>query len=58
MSKAVLGIIGGSGLYELPGLERPEWRRIESPWGEPSDEILFAELDGLSLRFLPRHGRG
>nr|MBA3517505.1 S-methyl-5'-thioadenosine phosphorylase [Hyphomicrobiales bacterium] len=42
----------------LPGLERPEWRRIESPWGEPSDEILFAELDGLSLRFLPRHGRG
>ncbi len=58
MAGAVLGIIGGSGLYELPGLERPEWRRIESPWGEPSDEILFAELDGLSLRFLPRHGRG
>lgn len=56
--KAVLGIVGGSGLYDLPGLERPEWRRVESPWGEPSDDILFAELDGLPLRFLPRHGRG
>jgi 5'-methylthioadenosine phosphorylase len=56
--KAVLGIIGGSGLYELPGLEKAEWRRIESPWGEPSDAILFAELHGLPLRFLPRHGRG
>ena len=58
MKPAVLGIVGGSGLYDLPGLEKPEWRRIESPWGEPSDEILFAELDGLPLRFLPRHGRG
>jgi len=56
--KAVLGIIGGSGLYDLPGLQNPEWRRIESPWGAPSDDILFATLDGLPLRFLPRHGRG
>ena len=56
--QAVLGIVGGSGLYDLPGLERPEWRRVDSPWGEPSDDILFAELDGLPLRFLPRHGRG
>ncbi len=56
--QAVLGIVGGSGLYDLPGLEKPEWRLIESPWGEASDEILFAELDGLPLRFLPRHGRG
>ena len=56
--RAVLGVIGGSGLYDLPGLERPEWRRVDSPWGEPSDDILFAELDGLPLRFLPRHGRG
>src|SRR5687767_4383452 len=56
--QAVLGIVGGSGLYDLPGLERPEWRRVDSPWGEASDEILFAELDGLPLRFLPRHGRG
>jgi 5'-methylthioadenosine phosphorylase len=55
---AVLGILGGSGLYDLPGLKHPQWRRVESPWGAPSDEILFAELDGLPLRFLPRHGRG
>ena len=55
---AVLGIIGGSGLYDLPGLKEPEWRRVASPWGAPSDAILFAELDGLPLRFLPRHGRG
>jgi 5'-methylthioadenosine phosphorylase len=56
--EAVLGIIGGSGLYDLPGLENAEWRRVEGPWGEPSDDILFAELAGLQLRFLPRHGRG
>jgi len=56
--EAVLGIIGGSGLYDLPGLEKAEWRRVEGPWGEPSDDILFAELGGLKLRFLPRHGRG
>ncbi len=56
--EAVLGIIGGSGLYDLPGLEKDEWRAIEGPWGEPSDDILFAELAGHKLRFLPRHGRG
>ena len=56
--EAVLGIVGGSGLYDLPGLEKAEWRRIEGPWGEPSDDILFAELAGHKLRFLPRHGRG
>jgi 5'-methylthioadenosine phosphorylase len=55
---AVLGIVGGSGLYDLPGLQGAEWRNIGSPWGEPSDQILHAELDGLKLRFLPRHGRG
>jgi 5'-methylthioadenosine phosphorylase len=58
MTKAVLGIIGGSGLYDLPGLENQRWQAVASPWGEPSDEILFAELDGLPIRFLPRHGRG
>ena len=58
MAHAVLGVIGGSGLYDLPGLEKPEWRRVEGPWGEPSDDVLFAELSGLPLRFLPRHGRG
>jgi 5'-methylthioadenosine phosphorylase len=58
MTQSILGIIGGSGLYDLPGLENPQWRRVDSAWGEPSDQILFAELDGLPLRFLPRHGRG
>lgn len=58
MAQAVLGIIGGSGLYDLPGLESPEWRAVESPWGVPSDQILFAEIGGLPIRFLPRHGRG
>jgi 5'-methylthioadenosine phosphorylase len=58
MTASVLGIIGGSGLYDLPGLENPQWRKIDSPWGAASDEILFADLGGLPLRFLPRHGRG
>ena len=58
MSQAVLGLVGGSGLSDLPGLQNPEWRKVESPWGQPSDEILFAEIEGLPIRFLPRHGRG
>jgi 5'-methylthioadenosine phosphorylase len=56
--RTVLGIIGGSGLYDLPGLTNVEWRTVESPWGEASDDILFAEFEGLPVRFLPRHGRG
>jgi 5'-methylthioadenosine phosphorylase len=58
MAKSILGIVGGSGFYHLPGLSSPEWRRVESPWGAPSDDVLFAEIDGLPIRFLPRHGRG
>jgi 5'-methylthioadenosine phosphorylase len=54
----VLGLIGGSGLYDIPGLEDREWRRIESPWGAPSDAILFGRIGGVQVRFLPRHGRG
>jgi 5'-methylthioadenosine phosphorylase len=54
----VIGLIGGSGLYDIPGLEQREWRRVESPWGEPSDAILFGVLAGVKVRFLPRHGRG
>jgi 5'-methylthioadenosine phosphorylase len=54
----VLGVIGGSGIYDIAGLENTEWRRIESPFGEPSDELLFGPLDGQQLVFLPRHGRG
>ncbi len=58
MGKAVLGIIGGSGLYDLPGLTNTRWEAVSSPWGPPSDEILFGEINGLPIRFLPRHGRG
>lgn len=58
MTKSVLGIVGGSGLYDIPALKNVRWEAVASPWGEPSDQILFAELDGLPIRFLPRHGRG
>lgn len=56
--KKILGIIGGSGLYDIDGLINKKWVKVNSIFGEPSDEILFAELDGLEIRFLPRHGRG
>jgi len=58
MTKTVLGIIGGSGVYDIPGLEKPRWRRIKSPWGNPSDALLFGTYKGTDLVFLPRHGRG
>ncbi len=58
MTQSILGIVGGSGFYNLPGLENPRWEKIMTPWGAPSDDILFAEIDGLPIRFLPRHGRG
>jgi 5'-methylthioadenosine phosphorylase len=58
MARTVLGIIGGSGVYDIPGLENPRWKRIESPWGEASDELLFGTFKGVDLVFLPRHGRG
>ena len=54
----VLGIIGGSGVYDVDGLTNTEWRRVAGPFGEPSDELLFGDLDGQRLVFLPRHGRG
>lgn len=53
-----IGIIGGSGLYAIDGLEEAEWRQVQTPWGEPSDEILFGRIGDVALRFLPRHGRG
>ncbi|MDP6977352.1 MAG: S-methyl-5'-thioadenosine phosphorylase [Myxococcota bacterium] len=58
MASGILGILGGSGLYEIEGLSNREWIKIESPFGDPSDELLFGELDGQKLVFLPRHGRG
>nr|WP_108663315.1 S-methyl-5'-thioadenosine phosphorylase [Acuticoccus kandeliae] len=52
-----LGIIGGSGLYDLPGL-KGEWETIESPWGAPSDQVLRGTIEGTRIVFMPRHGRG
>jgi 5'-methylthioadenosine phosphorylase len=54
----IIGVIGGSGIYEIDGLENTEWRVVESSFGNPSDELLFGELDGQKMVFLPRHGRG
>ena len=54
----VIGIIGGSGLYEIDGLRDAKWVRQDSPWGEMSDEVLTGVLDGVQFVFLPRHGRG
>lgn len=53
-----IGIIGGSGVYNIDGLSNTRWQKIESSFGEPSDELLFGELNGQSMVFLPRHGRG
>jgi 5'-methylthioadenosine phosphorylase len=58
MTKAVLGIIGGSGIYDLPGLEKVRSRRIASPWGEPSAALRIGEMMGLPVVFLPRHDKG
>jgi 5'-methylthioadenosine phosphorylase len=57
MVKAVLGVIGGSGIYDID-LDKARWETIASPWGEPSDQVRRGEIDGLPLVFLPRHGRG
>ena len=58
MSNSVLGIIGGSGVYQIDGLAEVRWQRVDSSFGEASDELLFGDLDGQKLVFLPRHGRG
>jgi 5'-methylthioadenosine phosphorylase len=55
---SVIGIIGGSGIYQIDGLSDAQWRKVESPFGVPSDEILFGSLNGQAMVFLPRHGRG
>src|SRR6185437_12757266 len=58
MTKAVLGIIGGSGIYDLPGLENVREERLASPWGEPSGALRIGEIAGLPVVFLPRHDKG
>jgi len=54
----IIGVIGGSGVYDIEGLNNTRWEAVESPFGEPSDELMFGELDGHAMVFLPRHGRG
>ena len=58
MKKRKLGIIGGSGLYKMEGLEKTKWKKIETAWGSPSDEILTAKLGKEEICFIPRHARG
>jgi 5'-methylthioadenosine phosphorylase len=56
--KTKIGVIGGSGLYEIEGLRGAEWVTVETPWGEPSDQILAGQVGDAEVAFLPRHGRG
>jgi 5'-methylthioadenosine phosphorylase len=54
----MIGIVGGTGLYDIEGMTDRQWRRVASPFGEPSDELLFGRIGGREVVFLPRHGRG
>ena len=54
----VIGVLGGSGVYDIDGLANKRWVKVDSPFGAPSDELLFGDLDGQRMVFLPRHGRG
>jgi 5'-methylthioadenosine phosphorylase len=54
----MIGIVGGTGLYDIDGMTDRQWRKVASPWGEPSDELLFGKIGGREVVFLPRHGRG
>ena len=54
----MIGVIGGSGLYQIDGLEGASWVKVRTPWGKPSDEVLVGRLGGVAMAFLPRHGRG
>ena len=56
--KTCVGIIGGSGLYDLKSLQNTKWIDVSTPWGNPSDQILSGEINNLQIYFLPRHGRG
>ncbi|MFT5742516.1 MAG: 5'-methylthioadenosine phosphorylase [Paracoccaceae bacterium] len=58
MPKTIIGVIGGSGVYDIAGLDGATWQSVHTPWGDPSDQILTGTLDGVDMAFLPRHGRG
>jgi len=56
--QTMIGVIGGSGVYQIDGLEGASWVKVDTPWGAPSDELLIGRLNGVAIAFLPRHGRG
>ncbi len=56
--QTMIGVIGGSGVYQIDGLEGASWVAVPTPWGDPSDDILLGRLSGIPVAFLPRHGRG
>jgi len=56
--QTMIGVIGGSGVYQIDGLEGASWVKVKSPFGKPSDDVLVGRLDGVAMAFLPRHGRG
>jgi 5'-methylthioadenosine phosphorylase len=58
MRKTKIGVIGGSGIYDIDGIGNPKWQKVKSPWGIPSDWIFTGTLHGVEIAFLPRHGRG
>ncbi|GAI11667.1 unnamed protein product, partial [marine sediment metagenome] len=58
MSTAKIGVIGGSGLYKMEGMTQIEEVKINTPFGEPSEAIILGKLEGVSVAFLPRHGKG
>ena len=57
-AQTMIAVIGGSGIYDMDGLEDAQLQNVETPWGKPSDDILTGRLDGIKMAFLPRHGRG
>lgn len=56
--QTMIGVIGGSGVYQIEGLEGASWVTVKTPWGKPSDDLLIGRLNGVPIAFLPRHGRG
>ena len=58
MTDTKIAVIGGSGIYDIDGLQDADWVTVETPWGAPSDQVLTGTLDGVAMVFLPRHGRG
>ena len=58
MTETMIAVIGGSGIYEIDGLQNTDWTSVDTAWGAPSDQILTGTLDGVKMAFLPRHGRG